>query len=59
MKQTLRKSATGLRSKVQPSAGQIAPALVAEYKRVMIPREVLQETFDRYLGLPAAKEVSK
>jgi predicted nuclease of restriction endonuclease-like (RecB) superfamily len=29
----------------------MSPALVAEYKRVMIPREVLQETFDRYLGL--------
>lgn len=28
----------------------MSPALVAEYKRVMIPREVLQETFDRYLG---------
>ena len=27
----------------------MSPALVAEYKRVMIPREVLQETFDRYL----------
>ena len=27
----------------------LSPALVAEYKRVMIPREVLQETFDRYL----------
>ena len=29
----------------------MSPALVAEYKRVMIPREVLQETFDKYLGL--------
>ena len=29
----------------------MSPTLVAEYKRVMIPREVLQETFDRYLGL--------
>lgn len=28
----------------------MSPAMVAEYKRVMIPREVLQETFDRYLG---------
>ena len=37
----------------------MSPALVAEYKRVMIPREVLQETFDRYLGFPAAKEASK
>ncbi len=32
----------------------MSPALVAEYKRVMIPREVLQETFDRYLGTDAA-----
>lgn len=30
----------------------MSPALVAEYKRVMIPREVLQETFDRYLEIP-------
>ena len=29
----------------------MSPALVAEYKRVMIPREVLMETFDRYLGI--------
>ena len=29
----------------------MSPAMVAEYKRVMIPREVLQETFDRYLGM--------
>lgn len=29
----------------------MSPALVAEYKRVMIPREVLQETFERYLGI--------
>ena len=28
----------------------MSPALVAEYQRVMIPREVLQETFDLYLG---------
>lgn len=28
----------------------MSPALVAEYKRVMIPREVLRETFDRYLA---------
>lgn len=31
----------------------MSPALVAEYKRVMIPREVLQETFDRYLSIGA------
>ncbi len=30
----------------------MSPALIAEYKRVMIPREVLQETFDHYyLGM--------
>lgn len=29
----------------------MSPARVAEYKRVMILREVLQETFDRCLGL--------
>lgn len=28
----------------------MSPAMVAEYKRVMIPREVLQETFDHYLA---------
>lgn len=28
----------------------MSPALVAEYQRVMIPREVLQKTFDLYLG---------
>ena len=32
----------------------MSPAMVAEYKRIMIPREVLQETFDRYLGLSDA-----
>lgn len=36
----------------------MSPAMVAEYKRVMIPREVLQETFDHYLasGNQIAKE---
>lgn len=33
----------------------MSPAMVAEYKRVMIPREVLQETFDRYVGVGGAK----
>ena len=28
----------------------MSPALVAEYKRVMIPREVLQRTFDQFLA---------
>ena len=32
----------------------MSPALIAEYKRVMIPREVLQETFDHYLGMGGA-----
>ena len=27
------------------------PAMVAEYKRLMIPKEVLQETFNRYIGV--------
>ena len=31
----------------------MSPAMVAEYKRVMIPKEVLQETFETYLALPA------
>lgn len=33
----------------------MSPAMVAEYKRVMIPREVLQETFDRYIGVGGVK----
>lgn len=33
----------------------MSPAMVAEYKRVMIPREVLQETFDRYIGIGEGK----
>lgn len=28
----------------------MSPAMVAEYKRLMIPKEVLQETFCRYIG---------
>ena len=28
----------------------MSPAMVAEYKRLMIPKEVLQETFNRYIG---------
>ena len=36
----------------------MSPALVAEYQRVMIPREVLQETFDRYLGIESATSLS-
>lgn len=37
----------------------MSPALVAEYKRVMIPREVLMETFDRYLGIESATNSSR
>ena len=29
----------------------MSPAMVAEYRRLMIPKEVLQETFDRYIGM--------
>lgn len=34
----------------------MSPAMIAEYKRVMIPKEVLQETFESYLALPSATE---
>ena len=30
----------------------MSPAMVAEYKRMLIPKEVLQKTFDDYLALP-------
>lgn len=33
----------------------MSPAMVAEYKRMMIPKEVLQETFESYLALPAPR----
>jgi len=33
----------------------MSPAMVAEYKRMLIPKEVLQRTFDEYLALPALK----
>lgn len=36
----------------------MSPAMVAEYKRVMIPREVLQETFDRYLSVSIASSLT-
>ena len=29
----------------------MSPAMVAEYKRLMIPKEVLLETFNRYIGM--------
>ena len=34
----------------------MSPAMVAEYKRVMIPKEVLQETFETYLALPTSRK---
>jgi len=40
----------------------MSPAMVAEYKRMMIPKEVLQETFESYLALPPpqkAKRIAK
>ncbi len=33
----------------------MSPAMVAEYKRLMIPKEVLQETFNRYIGVGNGK----
>lgn len=33
----------------------MSPAMVAEYKRIMIPKEVLQETFESYLALPSPR----
>lgn len=30
----------------------MSPAMVAEYKRMLIPKEVLQKTFDDYLAIP-------
>ena len=33
----------------------MSPAMVAEYKRLMIPKDVLQETYDRYIGMGEAK----
>ena len=34
----------------------MSPAMVAEYKRMMIPKEVLQETFETYLALPSPRK---
>ena len=34
----------------------MSPAMVAEYKRMLIPKEVLQETFETYLALPSPKK---
>ena len=34
----------------------MSPAMVAEYKRLMIPKEVLQETFETYLALPTPRK---
>ena len=33
--------------------------MVAEYKRMMIPKEVLQETFESYLALPPPQKVKR
>ena len=37
----------------------MSPAMVAEYKRMMIPKEVLQETFESYLTLPLPQKVKR
>lgn len=34
----------------------MSPAMVAEYKRMMIPKKVLQETFESYLALPSPRQ---
>lgn len=34
----------------------MSPAMVAEYKRMLIPKEVLQETFETYLALPSPRK---
>ena len=34
----------------------MSPAMVAEYKRMLIPKEVLQETFEAYLDLTAPRK---
>ena len=33
----------------------MSPAMVAEYKRLMISKEVLKETFNRYIGVENVK----
>ena len=37
----------------------MSPAMVAEYKRLMIPKDVLQETYDRYIGMGVEKGGAK
>ena len=37
----------------------MSPAMVAEYKRLMIPKDVLQETYDRYIGMREEKGGAK
>jgi len=37
----------------------MSPVMVAQYKRLLIPKEVLQRTFEEYLELPASKETEK
>ena len=34
----------------------MSPVMVAQYKRLLIPKEVLQRTFEEYLALPAAND---
>ena len=35
----------------------MSPVMVAQYKRLLIPKEVLQRTFEEYLALPASADV--
>ena len=37
----------------------MSPAMVAEYKRILIPKEVLQETFESYLALPPPQKTKR
>lgn len=37
----------------------MSPVMVAQYKRLLIPKDVLQRTFEEYLELPAATEPEK
>ena len=37
----------------------MSPVMVAQYKRLLIPKEVLQRTFEEYLELPSSAEPVK
>ena len=37
----------------------MSPVMVAQYKRLLIPKEVLQRTFEEYLELPSPTESVK